>query len=199
MSEELQAILDFVEERIDASHFAAQFYGNERFKLVLNNDPDLSPHTYVGRSVYDFILHHDFTNPADLVSIQGALMQYLQRHGISPQATSVYNDLYDLILAAQPGWLDVDTHYLKQHILPYVGARSGETLRQWLHDQLLERFRYLTAPPEWIQNPEWPMSEHGPLVFLGQLEVNRYFHDTAAAYVFHDPISGITETIIQVA
>jgi hypothetical protein len=43
------------------------------------------------------------------------------------------------------------------------------------------------------------MNEHGPLVFLGQIDIRNYFHDEAAAYVFHDPVTGVTETVIQVA
>jgi hypothetical protein len=199
VSEELQVILDFVGGRVDASDFATQFYANERFKVVLNDDPNLSRHTYIGQSVYDFILHHDFTDPGDILTIQGALIQYLERRGITPQVTTAYDDRYDLILAAHPSWLDVDTRFLKQHILPYAGERSGETLKHWLHAQLLERFKYVKEPPEWLQNPGWPINEHGPLVFLGQIEVTNYFHDSAAAYVFHDPVSGATETIIQVA
>lgn len=34
--------------------------------------------------------------------------------------------------------------------------------------------------------------------FLGQVEINNYFHDEAAAYVFHDPKSDGCETVIQV-
>jgi len=59
-------------------------------------------------------------------------------------------------------------------------------------------FRCLGEPPEWIQEPDWPINENGPLVFLGQLSVLNYFHDESAAYVFHDPTTGGCETIIQV-
>lgn len=36
------------------------------------------------------------------------------------------------------------------------------------------------------------------MVFLGQIEIENYFHDAAAAYVFHDPKTNDTDTVIQV-
>ena len=82
--------------------------------------------------------------------------------------------------------------------MPAAGPRTGEDLKEWLHAELLKRFKYVSNPPEWIQNPHWPIHENGPMVFLGQVEVKGYFHDEAAVYVFHDPKSGACETIIQV-
>ena len=55
----------------------------------------------------------------------------------------------------------------------------------------------VSDPPEWIQSPCWPHSAAGPLVFLGQLKVDQYFHDLATVYVFHDPANGECQTIVQ--
>lgn len=37
------------------------------------------------------------------------------------------------------------------------------------------------------------------MVFLGQLAIRDYFHDEAAVYVFHDPATGLRETVLQLA
>ena len=101
--------------------------------------------------------------------------------------------------AAQPGWLDADARYIQEQFLSRAGARTGSDLREWLRSELLAAFRYVENPPSWIQSPEWPIGADGPLVFLGQLEIEKYFHDAAAAYVFHDPKSGECTTVVQVA
>ena len=75
-------------------------------------------------------------------------------------------------------------------MLPEAGERSGDELKQWLEHRFLELFRYLDKPPDWIQDGTWPVNENGPLVFLGQLPVHRYFGDEGAVYVFHDQIAG---------
>ena len=52
MREELEAIVAFVEGRLDAKEFEQQLYANPAgFEEVLNNDPDL-PTSYLDRGVY---------------------------------------------------------------------------------------------------------------------------------------------------
>jgi hypothetical protein len=44
------------------------------------------------------------------------------------------------------------------------------------------------------------MAENGPMYFFGQIRLERceHFHDEAALYVFFDPKTGETKTVIQV-
>ncbi|MDP1798991.1 MAG: hypothetical protein Q8K78_15970 [Planctomycetaceae bacterium] len=68
--------------------------------------------------------------------------------------------------------------------------------------KISEWFRCATDPPNWIQEAEWPTYNGKPMVFVGQIIVaptSRLFHDDAGAYVFIDPDSGVTTTVIQVA
>jgi len=87
-------------------------------------------------------------------------------------------------------------------IIGYVyeaGDRKGGDLHVWLADEFHRRFRFLQQPPEWIQGPpHWPMVDNRPMVFLGQFDVNGYFHDAASVYVFHDGETGRYETMDQV-
>jgi hypothetical protein len=122
----------------------------------------------------------------------------MDRNNIEYSKSDRYSKLYDLVLNAQPAWLAVDSRYVADHLLPHAGGRLGPELQEWLASEFLARFRYVGTPPKWIQSPAWPISESGPLVFLGQLDINDYFHDAAVAYVFHDQQSGCCETIIQV-
>jgi hypothetical protein len=199
MSQDVLGIIKaFVAGEMSPAEFRDQLYADEGFEAFLANDPHLRPGNYVHGSVYHFLLEQDLDDPGGALSAQGALTDYMDRNGIPYVRTSRYKDLYDLILQAQPHWLDVDSRYVQDHILPDAGARTGDELREWLRAEFLERFRYVTEPPDWIHSPEWPIGENGPLVFLGQLDINHYFHDAATAYVFHDPVSGTCETVLQV-
>ena len=67
-------------------------------------------------------------------------------------------------------------------------------------EQFLAKFKYVSKPPRWLQNPEWLMSaDEEPLVFLGQLTVEHFFHDRAAVYVFYNPQTNACETVVQVS
>ena len=200
MSEALQTVIDFVEGQLNARQLEATLYSRlSEFEQLLNQDPNIPVHSYAAPSVFLFIIKQDFGDPGDVLSIHGALSDYLQRNGIANDPTSIYGDFYELLLQAQPGWLFAETKYLSDLVGSSEG-RTGEELKQWLHAELLKQFCYLSSPPDWIQDPAvWPMGDDGPLFFLGQIAVEGYFHDVAAAYVFHDQKSGTCETIIQVS
>ncbi len=200
MSEELDTIVAFVEGRIDPKEFERQLYANpDGFEQVLSADPD-RPAGYLGQGVFLFIIQQDFDHFGSVLNVHGALQNYLARNGIASDATEAYGQYFDLLLSAQPGWLDVvESDYFLKEVLPDAGKRTGDDLRQWIYNQLLERFQCVQEPPHWIQSPEWPIKENGPLVFLGQVNVEGYFHDDAAAYVFYDATNGACDTILQVA
>ena len=193
------AIVHFVEGRLSPADFEGLLRESSILEAALADDPTLPARSYVGRSVYLYLLELDLADPGGVLDAQGALSEWLTRHSIAHSKAKDAQAFYDLLLAAQPKWLDVDTKWLQDEIVAKAGDRRGDALRAWLHEQLVARFRYVPGPPSWIQSPSWPIGPNGPLVFLGQIEVPNYFHDVAVAYVFHDPTSNECTTVIQVA
>jgi hypothetical protein len=169
----------------------------DAFEAVLANDPHLTPDNYVRGSVFRFVLEEDLDSPVGQLNVQGALADWLARNSIEHTPTSRYKDFYDLVLTAQPDWLYADIDWVNRELIPSAGGRTGPALWDWLAEEFRKRFRYVDKPPEWIQSPIWPIGPNGPLVFLGQLDVNNYFHDAAAVYIVHDPSTGQCESIIQ--
>jgi hypothetical protein len=198
MDEAIASIVAFVEGRIEPADFEKRLYNDPAIESALNDDPTLKPGTYIGASTYLFVVEQDFESPGGVLNVHGALSQFLERKQIPFRSTKAYAELYDIILKAQPRWLDVQSDWLKKNVLSAAEGRKGKELRDWLRARLLEMFKYREKPPKWIQSPNWPIGENGPLVFLGQMKIPDYFHDEAAAYVFHDPATGRCETVIQV-
>ena len=198
MDDVLATIRAFVAGEISPGEFRDRLYTDGQFETFLGNDPHLRASNYVGGSAYHFLLEQDLDDPAGVLNAQGALADFMDRNGITYTRTAEYHDLHLLLLETQPDWLDVDAKYVHDHILPAADERTGKELRRWLRAEFESRFRYVAAPPEWLQSTRWPIGESGPLVFLGQLPVRDYFHDTAAVYVFHDPHTGQCQTILQV-
>jgi len=110
---------------------------------------------------------------------------FFQRRGVPVQPHCAASDHFCLLLAAQPRWLSVDTGYLQKYVLPEAGGRSGKALREWLRTRMEQLFRYYKKPPKWVQSSAWPISDNGPMYFLGQIKLDdcEHFHDEAAAYV----------------
>jgi hypothetical protein len=194
----LEDIRSFVAGDMTPEAFRDRLYADSSYEPLLTNDPNLRPGTYVGQNVYLFLLELDFSDISDVFTAQGALAQFMERNGITFTKTDKYEKLYDLILSAQPKWLHVDAHFVCEHIVSQAGDRTGTDLKKWLRAEILKRFKYASRPPRWIQSPAWPIREGQPLVFLGQFAVHDYFHDEASVFVFHDPRTGVCDTIIQV-
>lgn len=198
MEEAIAKIVAFVEGHMEPAEFEQTLYGDPEIEHALNDDPTLPPRSYVGASTFLFVVEQDFSSPDGVLNAHGALAQYLERKGIAFKPTKSHAELYDIILDAQPKWLHVPVDWLNKNVLSGAEGRKKKELRDWLRKRLLELFKYRGKPPKWIQSPNWPIGENGPLVFLGQLKIPDYFHDEAAAYLFHDPTTGRCETVIQV-
>lgn len=199
MLDPIDAIRQFVEGTFSPCAFRDALYGDDRFEMVLSDDPDLPTAHYVRQDggTYYFLLAQDFEDPGGVLNAHGALCEFLDRKGISYAKSNQFSDFYNLVLEAAPNWLDPNHKFVAEHIMPDAPDIPRPELRQWLSQRLLERFLCANQPPDWIQSPSWPVNADGPLVFLGQVEIPHYFHDLAAAYVFYDPKSGKCETIIQ--
>lgn len=198
MSKELETIIAFVEGRLSGKAFAKQLSTNPKFKWILEDDPDRPPVSYVGKSVFSYLNQEDLSSFIGVMNSKSALGDYLNRKGIQAKPDTSESDLYSLILSSQPNWLDVDIDYVLNYMLPDARALEGEFLKEWLQQEFKKRFRYVTEPPHWIQSPDWIMNENRPLIFLGQFDVEGFFHDTATVYTFYDEHTGSCETLIQV-
>lgn len=200
MNDPLQVLLDFVEGRIGIHDFEQKVYNDSDLRNLLN-DKTLSWHeTYIKTNPFDYLINLNFNDPRDALNAQGAIEMLLNKKGISFKQTGIYSEFYNLLLESQPKWLDVDSVYLKDHILPDAGDRTGRELKAWLKSRLIELFQYHKKPPRWVQSPAWPIDKNGPMYFLGQLKIEEceLFHDTATAFVFLDPKTGVTKTVVQV-
>jgi len=75
-------------------------------------------------------------------------------------------------------------------LMQFTGPEAG--LKEWLREQIAAGFRCVGQKPIWIQNPSWPFTEHGPMVFVGQINIPRgLFHDEASFYTFYDQQTGV--------
>jgi hypothetical protein len=195
----VQVLIDFVEGRLSAPAFEQKVYYDAELERLLTDESLHWRKTYIKTNPYDFLIGLNYADPRGVLDAHGAVEFFLKYKAIPFQKASVYEDYYNLLLEAQPGWLDVDIKYLQDQILAKANGRQGGELKEWLRSHLTERFRYHKEPPKWIQSPAWPISDNEPLYFLGQITIEdcELFHDTTTVYVFLDTKSGETKTVMQ--
>ena len=197
---EVEIILkQFVAGQITPKEFERLLHADpNRFEAYLEKDPNLSANNYVDGSAFLFILQCDYDTPGGILNAQGAVADYFERNGVSFERDTSTADLYDMMLDVQPRYVGADVDWLVKHYSMCAEWTDKAGRREWLKKRIREDFRFLKNPPDWIQSPEWVVGSSGPYIFMGQIEVEGFFHDAAAIYVFYDPTSGHSENIIQV-
>lgn len=193
----LEMIKKFVAGEISATVFKDYLYASSEIEHLLNTDPNLGGNNYAWPSVYHFLLGQDLDRARGALNCQGALTDFMDRNGYQYVRTDAYEKRSNLIRNSQPKWLDAPGDWIEQHVLNRANDRVGKELQQWVKAELLQLFRYVKKPPRWLQNPAWPIRDDKPLVFLGQVDLDSYFHDCTSIYVFHDPLTNKTENVIQ--
>lgn len=195
----LETIVAFVEGRCDPAAFEEVLYRDADLEEFLRAAP-APRYAHASSTLFDYLLALDYHHPGDLLSAQDALTCFLTQKNVPVRSSTQAAEDYRLLLSAQPRWLNVDAATLQELVAEAPATVvTLDQRRNWLRQRLQERFRCSGKPPRWLQSPQWPVGEHGPLVFLGQVAVTGYFHDEAAVYVFHDPVSGECRTVLQTA
>lgn len=195
----LQGPLQFVSGDMPPEDFRRLLVSDQTLADVLNDSGEFPGYCESrAKDTHSYLLELDFDDPGDLVSAMGALTAFFERRGIDYIETSTYSDLFDLLLDAQPDWMDVDMKFLKDSVLTDAPDMNKTALKKWLRARLRELFRYTSRPPRWLQAADWPIRNGRPLLFIGQATVKNYYSEDAAVYLFHDADSGDPEDLVTV-
>jgi hypothetical protein len=187
MDDAIASIVAFVEGRTEPADFETRLYNDPAIEAALNDDPTLKPGTYIGASTFLFVVEQDFESPGGVLNVHGALSQFLERKQIPFRPTKAYSQLYDIILKAQPGWLNVPVDWLKKNVLSAADGRKGKELRVWLREpdenpRLLSR-RSGSVP--FSRSNDWPLRNGDSGILSGSGEQSVVL-DRAGITVFRD-------------
>lgn len=196
----MEILLRFVEGKITVQEFENELYTNTELEDLLRQSTDWSG-TYIGdaaANLYDYLIMLDYSGMDGQINAIGALKLYLTRKGIIYPETNKYSECYDLVLASQPKYLDVDTQFIEKYILPADKNLSKTELKKVIRTNFEQFFRFQSKPPRWLQSPAWIIKEEKPLFFIGQLELkSKLFHDDGMVYIFLNKETGEIETVKQ--
>ncbi|MFD0715534.1 hypothetical protein [Paenibacillus sp. GCM10027626] len=198
MSSAVNTLKKFVEGHMETRAFEDILYQDPDIEALLSTErpPQFASSSH---TLYHYLIALNFGSPIDVLNAQTALGEYLEEQGIEVNVSSDKAEMVELIAAAEPKWLQLDLTYVQTIIEGAPETLLQSALKKWLKQRILELFRYAKKPPRWLQAPAWPIGANGPLVFLGQIAIPDYFHDEAAAYVFHDPVTKQCQTVLQVS
>lgn len=116
-----------------------------------------------------------------------------------------YDDVYELLVRMGLKYdfrpdipLEAES-LMRDLVASYNGPEQDFSL--WLETEVKSRYRSIGRRPEWIQDPDWPLAEARPMVFVGQIDVpsgaTQHLKHDASFYVFWDPLTGRTAVVVQ--
>jgi hypothetical protein len=79
--------------------------------------------------------------------------------------------------------------FFRDLLARYPGAADHESLAVWLHEQIPRHFVALGERPQWIQGAAWPYANGLPMIFAGQLDLNRAEREKVVPTLYHDDTS----------
>jgi hypothetical protein len=194
---QLDVLVAFVEGRLDGSSLDAALATDEMKTLLSSfEDPRYPAITNHFRRLHN---KQDRTSLGGLVNSEGIIEDFLRKAEVAFTAVKRYSSAYRLLLRALPKYVDPPMDFLAEHVIPRDEGLSDAQKAKTIKERIKAQFRFVSKPPSWIQNPEWPIRDGKPLVFLGQIQIDspELFHDTGAAFLFYDPSDGSFETVAQ--
>jgi hypothetical protein len=116
-----------------------------------------------------------------------------------------YDDVYDNLIAVgrkygfRPDVPLEAEDFFRDLVLSYAGPERG--FLAWLDEQAVKHYRSLVRPPQWLQDPEWPIFQGKPMLFVGQVDLpegsTALLRHSAAFYVFWDYDTGNSKVVVQ--
>ncbi|STR18355.1 Uncharacterised protein [Janthinobacterium lividum] len=111
MSSATSSVVGFVGGQLDTAAFEHLLYEDAETERLLSAQP-APKYAHAGHTLYHYLISLDLHNPADVLNAQGALAEFLHAVGIPVFVSEKPGQLHELLLAAQPKWLDVDLAYV---------------------------------------------------------------------------------------
>ncbi len=185
--EKTELIVDFVEGRIQPIRFINAIYADSSFEDFFKGSEPIPPYTSVSYGIYQYLIERNFKFINEIVDTQDLLSKYLFSKGIDHKPDNSIIKRYDLLLKSQPKWLDLQPDYI-DYLLKTAGDINGKELTNWLKKNISETFIYISAPPKWLQMPNWPIEDNRPLVFVGQIDISKIRHDNSQLYIFYSDL-----------
>lgn len=175
-------IVQFVEGKMTPEEFYKYLYSCDSLVSILMGEVQLPQWAgNIAINLYYFLIEGDPNDDGYMRDAKELLGTYLKKNGFEfvQDTTSLKN--YEIVSKAMPKWLDVSTDYFKEILADSLATPAHKVSA--IKEKIKKDFEYLKRPPRWLQDPDWPIEDGIPLIFIGDLELDRV-PGRARIYVF---------------
>jgi hypothetical protein len=191
----MDKIKQYLEAKVSDTFFFEEIYNSQDLQSILDNENDIPPYTNNG-SLLLFLLSGNTKDLRFIINAKDALKQFLQKNKIDFHYSEKNREIYNLILDVQPKWLDVQPDFFSDIIKNYNGENKKE-IKEQMKERIQDSFISIKSKPKWLQNPNWPIEDGEPLIFIGELDMSDILHDTSKVFIFYSKKSQRFQCIKQ--
>ena len=174
----------FAEGKMSTYEFWELYQKDENIRNTLINDPKLPKKIKHNPFLYNNLDINMLHYRCELYRV---VKVYFLRRNINLNFYNKDSEKYTELLDIAPRYVDIDSMWFNDNVLQKCEYNLGTKERkEWLRNKIREVFRYDNKPPRWLQNPEWPIGENGPLLFKKQSAHPNFLTDDYIDYYFDD-------------
>lgn len=129
------------------------------------------------------------------IHIYWMIKHFLTKINIDCNAYNIEEGDYLFLSEIQPLWLDIQDDAFIQSIIKSIPENfSSSQKKSFAKKRINEMFLFENRPPKWMQNPDWPIVNGIPLIFVKQdgdpdnVALSNF--QDRINYTFKNPISG---------
>ncbi|MDE5721748.1 MAG: hypothetical protein K2I30_03280 [Clostridia bacterium] len=177
----LQFIKKFIEGEIPPADFQNEIINNEGLQKFIDFKVKGLP-KYLeeyGYSLWVYLACLDAVDVGNAYEMHERVKKIFDDEGFKP--TDKYKVAYNLFLDLNFILNYVDCPQITEKLIAELPEVSYAQKKKIMRKKLKELFVCDNKPPEWIQDPEWPLRNGKPMVFKGQYDIK-----DGCRYVFYD-------------
>lgn len=186
----------FVEGEVELQEVLDSLYKSKEAEDFLKSLDPVSPYSDLYFNNYDYLISLSSSNNNDCIDAQDFLFKLLSSQGVLAEKSDMYIKLGRLLATAIPKQVNPSVHWIKER-LGECGERSNSEIKDYIKKSIANDFKYIDKPPKWLQEPNWPIIDGRPGVFMGQKK-NSSKHDVAFDYFFKSQLSLSEVVIVQI-
>ena len=186
----IEILKNFVEGKLSTEELEMALYSNQELISLLENTK-AKPYMN-SNSTYEYLISQDLTSLDAKLNLMDIFRGILDYKHIPYSSNSTTEKNFDLILKAIPNWIPADMGYLN-FLYDKYKPKTATTFKKIIKEHFICMDKY----PNWLQEPDWPIVDNIPAMFLGQLDISKLKHDTTYLYIFWDKKSDRYIEIIQ--
>ncbi|MCL2522492.1 MAG: hypothetical protein FWE36_06500 [Erysipelotrichales bacterium] len=192
----IENLIEFIEGKTSFDIFWREYKNNTYLQKMLEIKLGEKYQRFGNRTINENIEKSNSNTLYGRAVIYEDIYCYLLYRGIQFNRNDIYSKELEYRNSLQPSYVSIeDEDFLNQIIESAPNDLSKTNQKKWIKDKIKSLFLFDKKPPRWIQDPEWPIVDGKPLVFIKQTKET--LNDERVFYTFYNPESGEETIVVQ--